>query len=384
MTRERCRGATIAALLVALIAAGTSRAGAQDSPAADSLRRVARAWPVMGTMLTITVWGSDSVAMLGAVHDARDSVRLVDSLMSTWRAESEISRVNAAAGGAAVRVSPQTMRVLVQARRWWQLSRGAFDPTVGPLVRAWGFHGTRGRIPPRRELDSLRALVGYGEVALDTTVLTVRLPRAGMQLDLGGIAKGFALDLARAALQGATISGGTVDLGGNVLAFGRPPGDGRWQVAVVDPRRRDRALGVLAIDSGAVATSGDYERYYVIRGRRYAHIIDPRTGRPARGVLSATAIGPRGEWSDGLSATLFLLGPDRGMALADSLPGVAAIWVRDAGTGVVRARDVVRSARARDPRAFEFIQASTPSPATSSAPPCRRKAASARAESRGR
>lgn len=342
------------AIAVALLVVGARGSVASQTPPAhaarDSLVRVARAWPVMGTVFTVTVWGRDTAAMLAAVHAARDSVRLVDSLMSTYRPESEISRLNAAAGASALGVSPQTLRVLLQARLYFRLSGGAFDPTVGPLVRAWGFHGTKGRVPPPRELDSLRALVGYAAVEIDTLARTVRLPRRGMELDLGGIAKGFALDLARRALAGATITGGTVNLGGNVLAFGRAPDGTPWRVAVVHPRIPERALGAFRLDSGAVATSGDYEHYYRIGGRRYPHIIDPRTGRPARGVLSVTVAGPRGEWSDGLSATLFLLGAARGAALADSLPGVAAVWVVDRGMGRVRRGDVVVSARAR--RAF--------------------------------
>ena len=309
--------------------------------------RVSRAWPVMGTLFVATVWTRDSAGAAVVLRAAHDSVRLVDSLMSTWRPESEISRVNASAGrDEPISVSPQTMYVLRKARLYWRLSGGAFDPTVGPIVRAWGFDVVRGGRPSKRTLDSLRALVGFGDVELDSVARTVRLPRAGMRLDLGGIAKGYALDLARRALASPSITGGSIDLGGNVLEFGRPPAGGKWRVAIVNPLDRKRTIGALALDSGAVATSGDYEHYRLIEGRRYGHLIDPRTGMPARGVLSATAIGPLGEWSDGLSATLFLLGPARGQVLVDSIPGLAAVWVMDRGQRAVRARDIVRSARA--------------------------------------
>ena len=296
---------------------------------------VRRAWPVMGTLLTITVWGDacDSVSMLDAVHAAHDSVRLVDSLMSVYRRESELSRVNAAAGDSAVPVSKQTMDVLRQARLLWRLSDGAFDPTVGPFVRAWGFTGGEARLPSAREIDSLRALVGFGVVELDTLRSTVRLPRRGMSLDLGGIAKGYALDLARAALARPGIRSGMIDLGRNLLVFGPAPDGGRWRLGIVHPRRGATLLGVVELDSGAIATSGDYEHYHVIAGRRYAHIIDPRRGRPARGTVAATAIGPRGIWSDGLSATLYLVGSRRAMTLADSLPGVAGLVVPAPRTG---------------------------------------------------
>ena len=321
---------------------------APEDTGAGRIIRVSRAWPVMGTLFVATVWTRDSAGAAAALRAAHDSVRLVDSLMSTYRAESELSHVNAHAGrGDPVPVSPQTMAVLRKARLYWRLSGGSFDPTVGPIVRAWGFEGGRGRRPAARALDSLRTLVGFGDVALDSAANTVWLPRAGMRLDLSGIAKGYALDLARRALASTSIRGGTLDLGGNLLVFGHPPVGDQWRVAIVNPLRRDRTVAELALDSGAVATSGDYEHYVVIGGRRYGHLIDPHTAMPARGVLSATAIGPLGEWSDGLSATLFLLGPSRGRALVDSIPGLAGVWVVDRGQRVVTKRDVVCSARAR-------------------------------------
>ena len=319
------------------------------TPAADRppVVKVSRAWPVMGTMFVATVWGTDSVVMLRGVHAARDSVRLVDSLMSGYRPESELSRLNAGAGGTALRVSPATLHVLLHARRLHRLSGGLFDPTVGPLVAAWGFHGDSGRVPPRRELDSLRRLVGFERVEIDSGASTVRLPVRGMRLDLGGIAKGYALDLAREALGDTTISGGTVDLGGNVLAFGRPPRGRKWVIGIRHPRRDGRLLGTIAIDSGAVATSGDYEHFYRIGGVRYAHLIDPTTGEPKRGVIAATAIGPRGEWSDGVSAVFFLAGPDRGAAIADSIEGLAGLWVLDRERADVDVHDLRLSCRSR-------------------------------------
>lgn len=337
---------------VAAIAVGSLLFGAiipayAQQPARLPPVRVARAWPVMGTMFVVTLWGSDSAAMLRGAHAARDSVRLVDSLMSTYKPTSEISRLNAGAGGAAQVVSEQTMHELLQARRLWRVSGGLFDPTVGPLVRAWGFHGDSGRVPPRAELDSLRHLVGYGRVELDSAMRRVRLPAPGMQLDLGGIAKGYALDLARAALTDSSIAGGMVDLGGNVLVFGRPPAGDKWVIGIQHPRRDGRIIGTVALDSGAVATSGDYEHFYRIHGVRYGHLIDPTTGYPKRGVIAATAIGPRGEWSDGVSATLFLAGVRRGRQIADSLPGVAGVWVKDPRGREVRPRDVVLSSRAK-------------------------------------
>ena len=339
-------GAAVRALIAGAVAIGSSAAPLVAQGASRSeLRELSRAWPVMGTMLTITVWGRDTAALLRAAHEARDSIRLVDSLMSNFRPESEISRLNRNAGGEPQPISAHTMHVLLHARRLWRASNGLFDPTIGPIVRAWGFYGDSGRVPPRSELDSLRQLVGYGAVALDTALGTARLSKRGMELDLGGIAKGYALDLARSAIPDTIVSGGMIDLGGNILVFGRPPHGRHWIIGIRDPREGAHLLGTIAIDSGAVATSGDYEHFFRIGGVRYGHLIDPRTGYPRRGVLAVSAVGPRGEWSDGVSALLFLAGAERGRALADSLVGVAGIWVLDHHDAGVRPADIVLSRR---------------------------------------
>ncbi len=386
-------GACVFALLAACAPPPSGDSRPADLPPRPSIA-VTRAWPAMGTMFVATAWGAprDSALLLSLLRDARDSIRLVDSLMSGYSGASEISAINRAAGEPmAVAVSPQTLAVLAIARRYWRISGGAFDPTVGPLVAAWGFHGNAGRVPDARELDSLRALIGFAAVEIDSAMGTVRLPRPGMQLDLGGVAKGYALDLARAALGNAAVRAGMLDLGGNVLVVGRAPGtsDGRWRIGIVHPRDASRTIGSIALDSGAVATSGDYERYYVIDGERYSHIIHPATGRPTSSgegsVISATAIGPRGEWSDGLSATLLLLGPERGIALADSLAGVGVVYVVQGADSAVTTVDVQTSARAAarfTPAASLTVlpgSARTPAPALCAAacPPMQRSVPSA-------
>ena len=349
MTR-RCISLLCASSIILTIAFGARASG--QSSATDSIIKVTRAWPVMGTMFVATVWARDTAAALNGIVAARDSVRLIDSLLSTYRPESEASRVNARAGGDPARVSPQTLHVLLLSRKYWSLSGGLFDPTVGPLVRAWGFNGDSGRVPARAVLDSLRRLVGFDRVEIDSAASTVRLGVPGMSLDFGGIAKGYALDLARAALRDSTVRGGMLDLGGNVLVFGRSPTGRKWNIGIAHPRRDGRVIGVLSLDSGAVATSGDYEHFVRIDGKRYGHLLDPHTGYPRRGVLSATAIGPRGEMSDGLSAVYFLVGPARGSQLADSLPGASGVWVLDNAQPHIARRDIVRSARARKQFAY--------------------------------
>lgn len=327
---------TLAAILVAAISCTP-----QPKPSQVEVRR---AWPIMGTMLTITVWGTDSVEMLSAVQRGHAAVMLVDSLMSSYRNTSDVARI-AESPERPVRVSKETIHVLLHAREYWKLSGGLFDPTVGPLTALWKKAIASGTLPTRRSIDSARTLTGLGHMTIDSARHTVRLGKKGMTLDLGGIAKGYALDLARTEMR--RISAGMIDLGGNVLVFGKSPAeDGKWRIGIVHPRDDQKLLGFVTLDSGAVATSGDYENFFVLHGRRYSHVIDVTTGMPSRGVLSASAVAPTGEWSDGMSATLMLMGASAGVRVADSLGTIGAVIVSDPGNGAVMRDDIHLSARA--------------------------------------
>ncbi len=333
---------------------GTSSAAGAD---ADRLVRLERGWPVMGTLLRVSAAAPDSAAARRALRTARARVFRVDSLMSTYRSDSDLSRIADAAGsGRWVEVSASTARVLEAARAWARASGGAFDPTAGPLADAWGFHGEDPGMPAPRRADSAARLVGWRQVEYDPAGPRIRLPRAGMRLDFGGIAKGWALDRAVEAMREAGAVGGTVDLGGNVSAFGRPPPrHDRWRLGVAHPRRDDRLAGVLAVDSGSVATSGDSEQFFVHRGKRYAHVMDPRTGRPARGVMQVTVIADRAVDADALATALFVLGPEEGRFLLASAtarrraPRATAVWLLDPGADTGPGREEIVCAGPRAP-----------------------------------
>lgn len=290
-----------------------------------------RAWPVMGTMLEVKVWEPDSARARLALTAARAAVQRVDSLMSNYRPESELSAVNRRAGTDSVTViSPETAEVLETALRFARASGGALDVTVGPVVDVWGFYRPEGALPAAEALDSARALVGYERIEYDAAAHTLRLPAQGMRLDFGAIAKGYAVDRAVAAIRSLGVERGKVDLGGNLGFVGALPGAEGWRVGLRDPRSPDEMIAVVRLDSGSVATSGDYERFFVHEGVRYSHIIDPRTGWPSRGVAGVSVIAPNGLLSDALSTALFVLGPDRGCPLARAA-GVEALWVLDGG-----------------------------------------------------
>lgn len=345
-------GVAVVAVLAA-VAMCRSDAGREGAPAGDGVGagggtgagpaavRLERGWPVMGTLLRVSAAAPDSAAARRALRAARTRVERVDSLMSTYRPDSDLSRINDAAGsGRWVSVAAPTARVLEAALGWARVSDGAFDPTAGPLADAWGFHEGEPSMPPPGRADSAARLVGWRQVAYDSARSRVRLPRAGMRLDFGAVAKGWALDRAVAAMREAGAVGGTVDLGGNVSAFGRPPRrHDRWRLGIRHPRREGRLAGVLALDSGSVATSGDSEQFFVEDGVRYSHLMDPRTGRPARGVVQVTVIADRGVHADALATALFVLGPEEGRELLESpavrrrAPRATVAWLLDPGAG---------------------------------------------------
>jgi thiamine biosynthesis lipoprotein len=307
-------------------------------------------WPVMGTFLSVRAYAGDTAAALAAVRSAGRAVFRVDSLMSTWKQESEISRLNAAAGsGEWTSLSAETLEVLLAARSLASASAGAFDITVGPLMHVWGFRDGGPRLPSPAALDSSRALVGNALLELDSAGARARLRRRGSAVDLGAIAKGYALDRAAASMRAAGAVAGMADLGGQVVVFGPPPeGRGHWVVGILDPRDPSGTIGEIRLKEGSVASSGDYEQFFEVGGVRYSHIMDPRRGRPARGTLQTTVVAPTGLQSDGLSTTLFVLGADRGRAfLAQPFArGTAAVWVRDSLP--LDAHDVVVAGAATD------------------------------------
>lgn len=304
--------------------------GARDrgtpSASAGGAQPTRRAWPVMGTLLEATVWGLDDEAAGTVMRAVRAAVGRVDTLMSNYRDDSDISRVNRAAGtGEWVAVDTATLHVVEAALRVARSSGGAFDPTVGPAVDVWGFYREQGAVPVAGALDSARALVDHGRVHTRASPPAIRLATHGMRLDLGAIGKGYAVDRALAAAAGSGASGLMIDLGGNIGVAGRPPGGGDWPLGLRHPRREGRAFAVFEVGAGAVATSGDYERFFVVDGVRYAHILDPRSGRPVQGIASVSVLAPTGTDSDALSTTLFVLGPDAGCR---SVPADASvIWV---------------------------------------------------------
>jgi len=293
----------------------------------------------MGTLGSVSLPASEAGRLAEATAIVTNVLRDLEERCSVYRPESELSGLNARAGQAPVAVSRELRELLVLAKAYGDLSAGAFDVSVGPLMKLWGFNQNQ---PPTRPLTpgQVRPFldkIGYRHIILSND--TAFLDQVGVQVDLGGIAKGYAVDRCCAELLKHGFSNALVNLGGNMRALGAPgtsgaPGtpaqDLAWQIAVRHPFAPGQSLGKLSLSNGqAVATSGDYERFVTLDGRRYAHIMDPRTGFPVRGMAGITVLAPTAVDADALSTTLFVLGIPEGLKILQQKPGCAALFVPD-------------------------------------------------------
>jgi thiamine biosynthesis lipoprotein len=292
---------------------------------------------LMGTSVSVDVFGGDADTRRAAIDEAFAAVADVDRLMSNYREDSELTAINRNAAREPVRVSDPMLAVLEAAARISHASGGAFDITVGPLVRLWGFHDKRPHLPSPDELAAVRPVVDYRKLLIDSAAHTVRFAQTGMEIDLGGIAKGFAVELAADAFRRRGL-GGVIDAGGNQYLVSTPPGKRQWSVAVKDPGTRGRMLGVIDTGEGSVSTSADDANFLTANGRTYGHILDPHTLAPSNAALSATILSRDATLADAMSKAAFILGPRDGLALIDSMAetaGVIAYRRQDGTTGVV-------------------------------------------------
>jgi thiamine biosynthesis lipoprotein len=284
----------------------------------------------MGTFASVSVPAAASDALPDCLSQTSTIFAECDRLLSTYIDTSEVSRINRQAGGEAVAISARTTEMLKLARHYGDLCGGAFDISIKPLMRLWGFREGEPPVslPDPADLEKLLPLVDYRSVELGQA--TARLPRKGMRIDLGGIAKGYAVDAAYDALVAAGHRDILVNLGGNMRGRGLAAPDRAWRVGVRNPFDRSQLVGAVALPDGwAVATSGNYERFVEIDGRRYAHIMDPRTGLPVQGIAGVTVLSRLGVEADALSTALFVEGMKGAQAILDQAPDTEALLIPD-------------------------------------------------------
>ncbi len=292
----------------------------------------------MGTVVEISVADKDKdpEAIEKAICKAFDRIKEIEALMNRYLEDSDVSRLNRLGKGEYITVSDETFEVIRRSIKFSELSEGAFDITLLPILELWGF-SRKGRedVPTQEEIGERLPLVNFRNVLIDGEEKAVGFSTFGMGVDLGGIDKGYAVDEAVEALKNEGIQNAMVNAGGDIYCLGTKGNDRPWVIGIKHPRKHGRVLTTPEIKDQAIATSGDYEKYYTIDNKRYCHIIDPRTGRPVQNdVMSVTILASTCLEADALATTCFVLGKDKGLKLIGSLDGVEGMIVSQRASGV--------------------------------------------------
>jgi FAD:protein FMN transferase len=283
----------------------------------------------LGTVVEITLIGNNKAALEEAMAAAFARITEIEKVADRFTAESEITAINRRKAPGTIAVSADMLRMLAMSRKVSDLTGGAFDVTVAPLVDIWGFD-VGGRLPAPEEIARELTRVDYHRVEINEASSTVTLADGSVRLELGGIAQGYAAGEVERLIRERGIKSGVINISGDIAVIGDKNGK-PWRIGVQDPRETSKLCAVINAKDIAIVTSGDYERCFFVDGVRYHHILDPKTGYPARGCASVTVVTTDVALADGLSTAIFVLGPEAGMKFAESQPGVEVLIVTDGG-----------------------------------------------------
>ncbi len=325
--------AAISMIVSLALLTGCSGAGTVELPASYTTDEY------LGTVITITVHDAPADRkgdVPAAAEQALARVSEIHNKMSATIVGNELDRINSAAGTACKVEFEPLLELIRQSKHMSELSGGAFDVTIGPLIKLWGIGTDHPRVPDEAEIANAKRLVDFRKLEIDDAGKTVKLAEHGMSIDLGGVAKGYACDEAVRIFRENSITSAILDFGGNIYAFGKKPDGSNWNVGIREPViGSDKIVGVVSVSDTSVVTSGGYEHYFERDGEIYHHIIDPATGYPPKsGLLSVTIISKSSTLADQLSTACFVLGVEKGCALLDSLPDTEGIFITTDNTVV--------------------------------------------------
>ena len=287
---------------------------------------------LMGNHFELSVVGNREDWALARIEAGVKEIQRIERLLTTFSDDSETNLINRNAGIAPVKVSQEVFELIERSNRLSQVTQGAFDLTYGSIdKRLWNFDPSMTSLPDERTAKKMVRLINYKNIVLDRARTSVMLKEKGMRIGFGGIGKGYAAEKAKAVMRAMDVQAGVVNASGDLCAWGHQPGGKPWTIGIVDPDAPGTVIGLLDITDMAVATSGNYEKYALIDGKRYSHTINPRTGLPVTGIKSVTVVCPYAEIADAMATPVMVMGVEAGMHMINQLDHLEAVVIDDAG-----------------------------------------------------
>lgn len=286
---------------------------------------------LMGSRFDISIVAADSLSAEKNIDQAIAEIDRIEQLISDWIPGSQVSAINRMAGIQPVKVDREVLQLTERALRISEQTEGAFDISFAAMDRIWKFDGSMEQVPDSATIQRAIANIGYRSIQLDTLNSTIYLTRKGMKIGFGATGKGYAADRCREHMKVLDVQAGIINASGDLTTWGSQPDGTAWRIGVTNPFRRSRPAAILEMYTGAVTTSGDYEKYVEINGKRYSHIINPKTGMPSYGLTSVTVIGPDAETCNGFSTAIMVLGKKKGLQLINKYPAFGCLMVNTKG-----------------------------------------------------
>lgn len=286
---------------------------------------------LMGSRFDITVVSDDSITGNHYIQTAISEIVRIERLITSWDSISETSQINKNAGIRPVKVSKELFSLIERSIAISKLTDGAFDISYASMDKVWKYDGSMQELPSDQVIKNSVLRVGYQNIRLDKESQTVFLLNKGMKIDFGANGKGYAADKAKELLISHGVKAGIINASGDMNTWGKQPNGEDWMVAITNPFNKNKAFGLLPITNGAVVTSGNYEKYVVLNGKRYSHIIDPRTGYPSTGIISVTVFAKSAELADALATAIFVMGTEAGLDRINQLPNIECIIIDEKG-----------------------------------------------------
>lgn len=290
-----------------------------------------RTLKLMGSRFEITVVAKDSLEAIKDIDMAVAEIARIEGLISSWDTNSQTTKINENAGIKPIKVDAELFNLIERAMGISKLTDGAFDISYASMDKIWKFDGSMSEMPSDEQITNSVAKVGYKNIVLDKLDTTVFLPLKGMKIGFGAIGKGYAADMAKDLLVAKGVASGIINASGDMAVWGKQANGSEWKVAITNPMDKNKVFALLPIHDGAVVTSGNYEKFMVFNGKRYTHIIDPRTGYPSSGIISVTVFAPKAELADALATSVFVMGIEAGLHRINQLPKIECVIIDNDG-----------------------------------------------------